>query len=55
MSAILKRAAKYRRISSVLCEGEAHLRDPYSPAPVILKPSAPRKERKPDDVTDFPA
>ena len=37
MASILKKAAKYKRVSTVLCEGEAHLRDPYTPAPVIVK------------------
>jgi len=55
MSAILKRAAKYKRISGILCEGEAHLRDPFTPPPVILKPPAPRKQKTPEDITDFPA
>ena len=37
MASILKKAANYKRISSILCEGEAHLRDPFTPPPVILK------------------
>jgi hypothetical protein len=55
MSAILKKAAKYRRISSVLVEGEAHLRDPLMPPPKLLKPVASTKAPTPDDVSDFPA
>eukprot|EP01017_Pseudomicrothorax_dubius_P013261 TRINITY_DN1576_c0_g5_i1.p1 TRINITY_DN1576_c0_g5~~TRINITY_DN1576_c0_g5_i1.p1 ORF type:complete len:117 (+),score=31.60 TRINITY_DN1576_c0_g5_i1:97-447(+) len=55
MASILKRAAKYKRVSTILCEGEAHLRDPFTPAPTIIKPPPPRKEKKPDDVTNFPA
>jgi len=55
MSAILKRAAKYKRVSGILCEGEAHLRDPFTPPPVILKPPAPRKQKTPEDISDFPA
>ena len=54
MVSILKKAANYKRISTILYEGQAHLRDPFMPAPVILKPPAPRKELKPDDITDFP-
>jgi len=54
MASILKKAAKYKRISTVLYEGEAHLRDAFTPAPVILKPPTPRTEKKPDDITDFP-
>lgn len=37
MASILKKAANYKRISSILCEGEAHLRDPFTPPPLILK------------------
>lgn len=37
MSSILRRAANYKRISPILQEGEAHLRDRFSPAPTILK------------------
>lgn len=37
MASILKKAANYKRISTILCEGEAHLRDPLTPPPVILK------------------
>jgi len=37
MSLILKKAARYKRISTILSEGEAHLRDPYTPPPQILK------------------
>jgi len=55
MSAILKKAAKYKRISSILVEGEAHLKDPLMPPPQILKPPANPKAPSPDDVTDFPA
>lgn len=40
MSSILKKAAKYKRISTVLIEGEAHLKDPFIQAPLILKPPA---------------
>lgn len=29
MASILKRAANYKRISSILVEGEAHLKDPF--------------------------
>lgn len=55
MSSILQKAAKYRRISTVLVEGEAHLRDPLMPPPQILKPIASSKSPSPDDVSDFPA
>mmetsp|Transcript_62094 Transcript_62094/g.72210 ORF Transcript_62094/g.72210 Transcript_62094/m.72210 type:complete len:189 (+) Transcript_62094:27-593(+) len=54
MAQILKKASKYKRISTVLSEGEAHLRDPLTPPPQILKPPALRKDKKPDDITDFP-
>lgn len=37
MASILRRAAKYKRVSTVLQEGEAHLRDKFTPAPKILK------------------
>jgi hypothetical protein len=55
MSSILAKAAKYRRIGTVLVEGEAHLRDPLMPPPQILKPVAQTKAPSPDDVSDFPA
>ena len=54
MASILRKAANYRRISSVLVEGEAHLKDPFIPPPQILHPPAERKAPSPDDVTDFP-
>ena len=55
MASILRKAANYKRISSVLVEGEAHLRDPLMPPPQILKPPASSPPPSPDDVTDFPA
>jgi hypothetical protein len=55
MSVILNKAAKYKRISTILVEGEAHLKDPYIPPPQILKPPQNSKPPSPDDVTDFPA
>ncbi len=36
MALILKKAAKYKRISTILAEGEAHLRDPFTPPPQII-------------------
>ena len=55
MASILRKAANYRRIGTVLVEGEAHLRDPLMPPPQILKPNPESKSPSPDDVTDFPA
>jgi len=55
MSSILQKAAKYKRISTVLIEGEAHLKDPLMPPPQLLKPNPTNKAPSPDDVTDFPA
>ena len=55
MASILRKAANYKRISTVLIEGEAHLKDPLMPPPQILKPPASSKAPSPDDVTDFPA
>ena len=43
MSSILAKAAKYKRIGTVLIEGEAHLRDPLMPPPVLLKPNPTTK------------
>jgi hypothetical protein len=40
MASILKKAAKYRTISQVLIEGEAHLKDPFIQPPQILKPAS---------------
>lgn len=54
MAQILRKAANYRRVSNILYEGRAHLTDPYTPAPVIIKPPAPRENQSPDDITDFP-
>lgn len=54
MASILKKAAKYRRISAVLIEGEAHLKDPFIQPPLILKPPVETKAPSPDDVSDFP-
>jgi hypothetical protein len=54
MASILKKAAKYKQVSSVLVEGEAHLKDPWIPAPKILKPPPARTQTSPDDITDFP-
>ena len=53
MASILRKAAKYKRVSTVLQEGEAHLKDPFFTPPQILKPPAPRTPT-PDDITDFP-
>ena len=36
MANILKKAKNYQRISTVLYEGEAHLKDPLTPPPQIL-------------------
>ena len=55
MASILRKAANYRRIGSVLVEGEAYLKDPLMPPPQILKPNPESKSTSPDDVTDFPA
>jgi hypothetical protein len=55
MSAILRKAAQYKRVSTILVEGEAHLKDPLMPPPQLLKPPATIKAPTPDDVTDFPA
>jgi hypothetical protein len=40
MASILRKAANYKRISTILVEGEAHLRDPFFTPPEILKPLA---------------
>jgi hypothetical protein len=55
MSSILRKAAKYRRVSTILIEGEAHTRDPLMPPPQLLKPSTTVRAPTPDDVSDFPA
>jgi hypothetical protein len=55
MASILKKAAKYKRISSVLVEGESYLKDPFIPPPQILTPPALVRAPSPDDITDFPA
>ena len=36
MSSILRKAAKYRRITQTWVEGEAHLKDIYTPPPTII-------------------
>ena len=54
MAHILRKAAKYRNLSTVLVEGEAHLKDPYIPPPQILKPLETKRDPSPDDITDFP-
>ena len=54
MASILKKAAKYRRISAILIEGEAHLKDPFIQPPLILKPPTQTKAPSPDDISDFP-
>lgn len=54
MASILRRAANYKRISTILVEGEAHLKDPYLTPPQILKPPAEKRTPGPDDITDFP-
>ena len=55
MAQILRKAANYKRIGTVLMEGEAHLRDPLMPPPKLLKPPAQARSPQPDDVTDFEA
>ena len=37
MSAILKKAQHYKRVSNILYESRRHLTDPYTPTPQILK------------------
>lgn len=54
MASILRKAANYKRVSTILVEGEAHLRDPFFTPPEILKPSAEKRTPTPDDITDFP-
>lgn len=54
MASILRRAANYKRISSILVEGEAHLKDPFLVRPEILKPPTEQRTPGPDDITDFP-
>lgn len=54
MASILRKAAKYKRITSVLIEGEAHLKDPFIQPPLILHPPEKRASTSPDDITDFP-
>lgn len=39
-SIIARRAANYKKVSSVLYEGQAHLRDKFTPAPQVLFVSA---------------
>jgi hypothetical protein len=55
MSAILRKAANYRRVSTILVEEEAHLKDPLMPPPQLLKPPPANHAPTPDDITDFPA
>lgn len=55
MASILAKAAKYKRISTILIEGQAHLKDPLMPPPQLLKPPAQTSEPSPEDVTNFPA
>ena len=54
MASILKKAAKYRQITSIMVEGEAHLKDPFIQPPQILKPSSEVRVPSADDVTSFP-
>ena len=54
MASILRKAAKYRKVSSILSEGEAHLKDPFIQPPQILHPPKEREAPQPDDITDFP-
>jgi hypothetical protein len=54
MVTILRKPTKYLQISSVLVEGEAHLKDPFILAPKILKPPSTWAQTSPDDISDFP-
>jgi hypothetical protein len=54
MASILRKAANYKRVSTILVEGEAHLKDPFITPPEILKPPAEKRAPTPDDITDFP-
>lgn len=54
MASILRKAAKYKRITASLIEGEAHLKDPFIQPPQILHPPAEKRAPNPEDVTDFP-
>jgi hypothetical protein len=54
MASILRKAAKYRRITETLIEGEAHLKDPFIQPPQLLTPPSEKRTPQPDDITDFP-
>ncbi len=54
MASILRKAKNYKIIPYTSLGKEAHLVDPYTPPPTILKPPQAKSERSPDDITDFP-
>ena len=54
MASILRKAAKYRRVSQFLTEGEAHLKDVYTAPDTIVSPPTARAVMKADDITNFP-
>lgn len=53
MASILRKAKNYKIVPKTLL-GDYHLHDPYTVPKQILTPPAPRKQKSPDDVTDFP-
>lgn len=56
MAKILRNAKNYKIVPYRLLGKEAHLTDPYTPPPRILRPpeKSENAEQNPDDITDFP-
>lgn len=54
MASILKKAKNYKQIPYKLSGNQAHILDPFTPPPQILRPTKTKKQPSPEDVSDFP-
>ena len=54
MASILRKAKNYKNIPRTLLADASTFHDPYTVPNRVLTPPAPRKERLPDDISDFP-
>jgi CDGSH-type Zn-finger protein len=54
MASILKKALNYKKVPFKVLGSEAHINDPFTPPPQILKPVPQTSEKSPDDITNFP-
>lgn len=54
MASILNKAKNYKQVPYKLSGKPAHIFDPFTPPPQILRPVKSKGKQSPDDVSDFP-